>query len=483
LKRKFIGNLALLLLLNLLIKPVYAFGIDVGIQNAVGSRTYGNYFILLNLTLIFQILLDLGIENFTRREIARHTNLLTRYFSHILPLKLILGLVYYVVCLLAGFALGFETHQMKLLAVMLFNQFLASFILYCRANLGGLHHFISDSIISVADRLFVILICGFLLLNPVTRQHFRIEWLVYAQTAAYLIAAAAAFSLVYSHAHPIRVRLNFKYYRSILRRSLPYALLFLLMASYLRIDSLLLGRLLPNGEEQAGIYAQSFRIIEILSNFGYLFTIILLPVFSRMIRNGEPVNELTRLSFTLMFVPALIMAFGCLSYRSDIINLLYNEHHGQSIQVFGVLIFTFLGICMTYIFGTLLTAKGSLSQLNTMAAMAVLINLSLNLLLIPSFGALGAAAASVTTQLFTSVYQVLLVKKIFSMKTDYPFILRVVLFTLLVAGAAMLMHGLPLNRAYSFVFYAVAGIVMALITGLLNLRSLWKMTASVLPLN
>ncbi len=64
-KRKFVTNLALLLFLNLLVKPVYAFGIDVGVQNAVGARAYGNYFILLNFSLIFQILLDLGIENFT----------------------------------------------------------------------------------------------------------------------------------------------------------------------------------------------------------------------------------------------------------------------------------------------------------------------------------------------------------------------------------------------------------------------------------
>lgn len=482
-KRKIIGNLALLLFLNLLIKPVYAFGIDVGIQNVVGSKVYGNYFILLNLSLIFQILLDLGIENFTRREIAQHNHLLSKYFSHILPLKLMLGGVYYAVCIPIGLSLGWGAQQMELLAVMLFNQFLASFILYCRANLGGLHHFIADSLISVTDRLVVIVICGILLLNPVTRISFRIEWLVYAQTVAYLVAAGAAFTLVFTRASPIRIRFNRKYYLSILRRSLPYALLILLMATYLRTDSLLLGRLLPNGEEQAGIYAQSFRIIEILSNFGYLFTIILLPVFSRMIRNAEPVDGLTRISFTLMFVPALIMAFGCLSYRSEIINLLYNEHHIQSAQVFGVLIFTFLGICMTYIFGTLLTARGSLKELNTMAVLAVVLNIGLNVLLIPSHGALGAAWSSVATQLFTSVYQVVLVKKVFRMRVNYPFIARLAVFTLVVALSAMVFHRLPLNPLYSFLIFAGTGMVMALLTGLLSLRSVWNLATSVLPLN
>ncbi len=95
-KRKFLTNLALLLFLNLLIKPVYAFGIDLSVQNAVGSAIYGNFFILLNFSLIFSIILDMGIENFNRREIARNHDLLNRYFSNLFPLKLLLGTFYFI---------------------------------------------------------------------------------------------------------------------------------------------------------------------------------------------------------------------------------------------------------------------------------------------------------------------------------------------------------------------------------------------------
>jgi O-antigen/teichoic acid export membrane protein len=479
LKRKFITNLALLLFLNLLIKPVYAFGIDVGVQNAVGAQTYGNYFILLNFSLIFQILLDLGIENFTRREIAQHGHLLNKYFSNILPLKIILGLIYYAVCALIGLSLGWNLNEFRLLLILLFNQFLASFILYCRANLGGLHLFKADSIISVVDRFIVILICGLLLLNPATRHAFRIEWLIYSQTVAYLIAAVIAFALVFTKAHLRQFRFNTKYYRAFLRRSLPYALLILLMASYIRIDSVLLGKLLVNGKEQAGIYAQSFRIIEILTNYGYLFTIILLPVFSRMIQHGESVEHITRLSFTLLFVPALVVAFGCLSYRNEIIEQLYNEHVENSARVFGILIFSFLGICMTYIFGTLLTANGSLRQLNIMAFLALVLNLGLNFLLIRRFGVLGAAASSMITQLFTSIYQLLLAKRIFKFNTDYKLLARLGIFVLLIAPLSFLMRGFPLAWYYSFGLYLLSGAILAFVTGLLNIKSMFKLVLTL----
>ncbi len=63
-KKHFITNLALLILLNLLIKPFWFFGIEVGVQNRVGEEMYGFYFSLFNFAFILNILLDLGINNF-----------------------------------------------------------------------------------------------------------------------------------------------------------------------------------------------------------------------------------------------------------------------------------------------------------------------------------------------------------------------------------------------------------------------------------
>jgi O-antigen/teichoic acid export membrane protein len=458
----------------LLIKPIYAFGIDVGVQNAVGASNYGNYFILLNFSLIFQILLDLGIENFSRREIARHDHLLNRYFSNILPLKLILGILYFIICSVVGHFMGWHSHEFKLLFVLLFNQFLASFILYFRANLGGMHMFRADSLLSVIDRFVVIVICGLLLLDPITHAAFRIEWLIYAQTAGYLISASLAFSMVFVKTEPIKFKIDLKYYRSFLRKSLPYALLILLMSTYLRIDSVLLGKLLENGKEQAGIYAQSFRIIEILSNYGFLFTIILLPVFSKMIQQKESVVHLTRLSFMLLIIPAIIITFGCLMYRNEIMDILYNEHIGNSARVFGILIFSFLGMCITYIFGTLLTANGSLMQLNTMAAIAVSINIILNILLIRRFGVIGAAIANMTTQLFAAAYQIILAKTTFHFRTDYILLLRLVVFLGLVAAGSMLISRIPVFWVYSLGFYLLYASLLSVVLGLLKVRSVWE---------
>ena len=71
-KREFILNLALLIAVNALVKPIYIFGIDRNIQNLVGSDSYGVYYALINFTFLGVVINDLGIQNFNAREIALH---------------------------------------------------------------------------------------------------------------------------------------------------------------------------------------------------------------------------------------------------------------------------------------------------------------------------------------------------------------------------------------------------------------------------
>ena len=85
--------------------------------------------------------------------------------------------------------------------------------------------------------------------------------------------------------------------------------------------------------------------------------------------------------------------FGGMNIIGD--NLLHSS------KTFGWLLLSFIAISCNYIFGTLLTANGSLKQLNIMAFTGVFINLFLNMILIPEYGSEGAAFASLITQLFT----------------------------------------------------------------------------------
>ena len=292
LKRKFVTNLGLLILLNLLVKPFWMFGIDRGVQNAVGSADYGLYFALFNFSLILNILLDLGITNYNNRNIAMHNQLLSKHLSNVVVLKLLLAVVYAVVCFTVAFIIGYDSRQLYLLIFLVFNQFLLSFIMYLRSNLSALHLFRTDSIISVLDRFIMIAICSILLWGNLFSEPLRIEWFVYAQSIAYVITAVVAFLIVFLKLEFFSFHYDRTFFIVFLKQSYPFALLILLMAFYNRIDSVMLERMLPDGKEEAGVYAQSFRVLDAASMFAYLFAGLLLPIFSKLIKNREPVSDI-----------------------------------------------------------------------------------------------------------------------------------------------------------------------------------------------
>ncbi len=474
LKRTFITNLALLLILNLLVKPFWIFGIDRTVQNMVGAESYGFYFVMFNFSLILNMLLDLGISNFNNRNISQNTQLVNKHLSNIIAIRVMLGVGYFVVTMLLAWLLHFSANQLKLLLLLTLNQFLLSFVLYIRSNLAGMQLFKTDSLISVLDRFIMILICGVLLWGNVTRQPFQIKWFVYAQTAAYLITALIALILLIQKTGRIRLNFDWNFTVAIIKKSLPYAILTLLMALYNRFDTVLLERMLPNGNLQAGIYAQAFRILDAATMFSLLFAGLLLPMFSRMIKLSEPIGQLTRLSFTLLMVPAILVVVVSIFFRHHIMELLYHHHVTESANLFAVLMSGYLAISTTYIFGTLLTANGSLKALNYMALAGMVVNVVLNVVLIPRYQAMGAAVSSLITQSLTALIQVILAIRLFKLRLNFKLLILLLIFASGVTLIGFVASHLPINWIISVVLVIVLGGALAFISGVIQPKYLYQ---------
>jgi O-antigen/teichoic acid export membrane protein len=471
-QKKFITNLAFLLFLNLLIKPFWLLGIDRTVQNVIGAEAYGQYYALFNFSFLFNILLDIGITNFNNRNISQNRHLLDKHLSGIIMLRLVLALLYIIVSLVASFLIGYNFFQVKLLVMLLLNQVLISFILYLRSNLAGLHLFKTDSIVSVLDRSIMIVICSILLWGNITQSQFRIEWFIWAQTIAYIITAVITFFIVIRKSQFISLKWDPLFFLMILKKSYPYAILILLMTFYNRIDSVMLERLLDNGSVEAGIYAQAYRILDATNMIAYLFAGLLLPMFSHMLKHKEDITRLLRLSYTLLAVPAIIIAGISFFFSREIMDLLYHEHIIESSGIFAILMLCFFAISTTYIYGSLLTANGNLRQLNLMAAAGMFLNIIINLFLIPQFHASGAAFSSLVTQFMTAAFQVYLCYRIFKLKVDLSWIFKMVAFAAVVLLLNWELRNTPLAWQISVVISVTVSILLALLLKLVNIRSM-----------
>ncbi|HEX2616336.1 MAG TPA: polysaccharide biosynthesis C-terminal domain-containing protein [Flavobacteriales bacterium] len=472
-QRAFLTNLTLVLVLNLLVKPFYIFGIDAEVQVRAGTAAYGGYAELLSLSFLLNILLDLGITNWNTRHIAQHTHLMQKHVSGILAARLLLMGLYAACVFASALVLGYREGQLTLLGVLVLNQALAATVLYLRSNIAGAQRFAQDSLLSVMDRVLLIGICAWLLWGRTGHEGpFPIMWFAWAQTVAYGVTALVALVLVMQRAGGLSPRWDKVLTWAVLKQSFPFALLVLLMSFYYRTDMVMLGRLLPDGPLQAGIYAQGFRFFEAFNMLGFLFAGLLLPMYSRMLKQGDDVAPLTGLALRLVLTGTIAVAIiGCL-YAKPLMDLRYHEHTAESAPAFAVLIWSFVAVCTTYIFGTLLTASGQLRTLNWMAAGGMVLNIGLNLWTIPRWQALGAAWAGLITQGLTALVQIAIASRRYRMRVRWTQVVALAVY----AGLLMLLTRALLAQGFSFlqaVPVLAAGVVLAAFaTGMLSVKVL-----------
>jgi len=472
LKKKFITNLALLVLLNLLVKPFWFFGIEVSVQNRVGAEIYGFYFSLFSFSLILNILLDVGINNFNNRAIARNHHLAGDNMARIIPLKFALSFIYALIVFIIGWIIGYTKEQFGLLFILVINQFLSSFILYFRTNISGLQYFTTDSLLSVLDKTLMIVFTGLLLWGNIIHKPFQIEWFVYAQTVSYVITFIITLTVLISKTGRIRLNPNIKEGIQILKKSYPYALLILLMALFNRIDSVMLERLLPDGKVQAGIYAQSFRILDAASQFSLLFATLLLPMFARMLKLKQEVNSLIRISLSLLMVAAITLAVSGNFFREDIMDLLYHESGTYTARIFGLLMIGYIFISISYIYGTLLTSNGNMKTLNILAGTTVILNLSLNFVLIPRYMAAGAAWSSLISQAFYALAQVFLAVHIIKLKTRKDLLFKLLAFAILLILSTWLISSRIQLWYLGFLLSLSIALILAFVLRLIRIKEI-----------
>ncbi len=466
-QRKFLGNLLLLVLLNLLVKPLAIFGIDAGVQNRIGAEEYGLYFSLFNFTYLFNIILDFGITNYNIKYVAQYPHLVKRYMGKIIPLRLLLFLVYVLVSGALAFGLGYEKKQWAILGILIFNQFIISMIQFLRSYFAGLMLFKIDTLLSVLDKMLLIFIVGFLLYFAANKEQFELNWFVVSQTASLFLTFLFALILLLWKVGIPKLQWSPAFNWVIIKQSFPYALLILLMMLYTRVDAVMIERLHSNGKLETGIYAQAFRILDAFVMFGLLFTNLLFPIFSKLITNRFSIKPLLDSASRLLFTFALVTAIGGYFFAEEVLNLVYLHHVANSIIVFKTLMITLIPLCMVMIYGTLLTANGSMKLLNVFAFVGLISNFILNCFFIPIWGSSGAAIATLITQSAVATVQLICVWRYFELKFHVQvFFSYSLMLGCLILGAYFLQK--QFSNSSGLMIYLFSALGIAFISGMIQ---------------
>ena len=398
---RFFSSLGLLLILNVVIKPVWIFGIDRVIQNAVGTAEYGAYFSLFNFSVVLSFLLDWGYTNFYNRQLAAKEKDFIDRAGNYLYIKFIFALSYIVVVFSAGWLTGIR--RCDILFGVLFIQVLQSFFLFFRGMITAHQWFQTDAWLSVLDKTLMIILCGTLLYFPSVFGNMTIGYFLQVQVVCTLFALLVSWFVLVNKGVRFIFQKRIFIQKEIFYQALPFGIIILLMSIHYRLDGFLLERIHENGDLEAGIYASAYRLLDAANMIGVLVAMFLLPYVARQWSKKDDFSNVVLGARHFLILFSIAVGVTAFFLAPWIQKTLYHYDSIVAIQVMRWCLPALIGYSLVQVYGTVLTATGNIVSFCYITLNAVLINIALNFLLIPSLGAVGCCYAALVSQGFCGI--------------------------------------------------------------------------------
>jgi O-antigen/teichoic acid export membrane protein len=356
----------------------------VFIARKLGSEAFGIYSGVIALTIFTGLLSDFGLILPTIRRISYDEKQQNLFIGETVAIRLFWGVIALVIIGTLGKVLNFPFVLVILFSISSILEILATSLV--RA-FEGRQEMKVVTLYTVIERCFFCL-CVLLTL-------WYDEYIV-SISIAYLISYAVMlyFSIALFQRHFGKLTLHFSLglLRSLSKVGLPFFITAIFSAMYYRADTLLLG--VYRSDADVGMYNASMRVVDAQMFIPMTIMATLYPVLSKFhfyeASDFVKVFHRSFLTFSLLgLVITLMIYFGA----SFIIDILYSTPYREAVPALQVLSLSLLFYFLNFLLSQTLIAVNKEKSFTIVMVISALLNITVNLALIPNYGIVGAAWA------------------------------------------------------------------------------------------
>lgn len=376
-----------------LFSKLVGFFLIILITRYLGPEGYGQYAFALSFVMFFAFLADFGFGPYLTREIAKDPKKTDRLVNEVFGAKLIFTGIAFVLILLSLFVLH------KPAPVLWFTFFAGLTIL------SNSFHVLLKAIFQGHEQMkyesfgrFLEKATWFVLIVLAIFFDLEILGLILAGLFATLIKVMVSFRFTEKHFVHIRPHFAPEAWKNAIRQSFYFTLINFFFIIYFKIDTVMLSYM--KGDLETGWYGSAYDLIYALTFIPMFMTASVYPVISRFYQQANEKLERTipRL-LKYFYLLALPISILLLLFSNEIISVLYPRSFSPAVPMFQVLSLAFLFGFLNYPLNLFLGAI-HLHRISTFTTGAsTLLNIGLNLFLIPRYGGVGAAVATLTTEI------------------------------------------------------------------------------------
>lgn len=365
--------------------------VSVGLATRyLGVSTFGALATGTALLGVLGPLTDAGLVTVGAREMAKRPGEIDRLAGTIVAISLILSLVAVAIGLGAAFLVyGHNEDTQQAILLLMISVPAAAPVGAANAYFLSQQKSYLATLASVVGSLFTV---ALLVLAIWLDWGFAGIVLAYVANSLGYGACLVALSLGRVSLRPV---IDPEIWRPLVRWALPVGSAFFVHTLYFRIDLLMLS---PLGTAQdVGFYGLVFRIVDALYALPYVVAITLMPELARLADHRRRVDELMQKAFVVMALVAAPLLVLFLAFADQVVNAVAGPDFAGAAQILRIVM---VAVFFSYLCAVFLQALIALNRQVRLLQLWLLVlaaNVVLNLVLIPPFGAVGAASALVVT--------------------------------------------------------------------------------------
>lgn len=389
------------------------FVISIIIARSLGHTVYGQFAFILAYAQIWQVLADFGLTMIAVRELSTHQAEQKRYLSNLISLKLVIGCLTFCLIVISTWFLEKPDFIKQLIYIAG-----AYIIIYTagemiRAVFRAYERFAYDAWIRISQHIVLL---GFIIYGVTQDSLYQITW-GYFYSALFALLVSCYF--IWKKFTTFTVSWHWPLLKNLLREAWPLALANVFVIVYFRIDTIMLS--LIKGDEPTAWYNAAFLLIFSLTFVAYVIVMSVFPRLSRLAKESlaeaKVLYRQTLLLITLAGVGILGIAVFISRY---LIPVVYGEAFLPAVKIFAILAVAVFFSYLSQVWLYTLNALGRQRLYTWATALGMVLNITLNWYLIPIYSYLGAAWATVITELITGGIIYAACETVFKKQTARP---------------------------------------------------------------
>ena len=379
-----------------LLRMVAGLLVGVWVARYLGPEQFGAFSYVLAFTSIVVSLAKLGLDNILIRELINHPEQYNNYLGTAFWLKLIGAM--FVIILLAFIlpltsndtstnfyifiiSLGLIFQSTEVIGFYFESQVLAKIISICKIIQLTLSSLLKIYLILMqADLIWFVIVTLFDMVS------LAISYLI-----AYHFSKRTYFYLYFNK------NLAFK----LLKNAWPLIISTILVSIYMRIDQIMIKEIL--GEYAVGIYSAAIKISECWYCIPILVSSSLFPAImnAKKISNTLYLQRLQQLYIMMIWI-AISIAIIVTLLNEQIVHFLYGTQYEAAKSILILHIWTSIFVFIGIIGSKWILSENLQIYANYFLIIGIIINFSLNLILIPTYGIIGSAISILISQIVSS---------------------------------------------------------------------------------